>query len=253
MSAMSDPLAALLQLSHDLGREDRPFAILGEGNTSARLSDGRFAVKASGCSLGTLTASDLTVCDQEKLLALFDRESLDESAMEAALLAARLDPAAKRPSIEALFHAWLLTLDGVSFVGHVHPIACNQWLCSPRAEELAEGRIFPDEVVCCGPASVFVPYADPGLPLALAIREKTLAFIEARRFVPRLILLASHGVIALGGTPQAVLAAMLMAEKAATIRLGAAVLGGPNFLSAAQIASLAGRRDEAYRQRQLRL
>ena len=58
---MSDPLAALLQLSHDLGREDRPFAILGEGNTSARLSSGRFAVKASGCSLGTLTAGDLTV------------------------------------------------------------------------------------------------------------------------------------------------------------------------------------------------
>jgi rhamnose utilization protein RhaD (predicted bifunctional aldolase and dehydrogenase) len=253
MPAMSDPLAALLQLSHDLGREDRPFAILGEGNTSARVSTGRFAVKASGCSLGTLTAGDLTVCDQEKLLALFDGENLDEAAMEAALLDARLDPAAKRPSIEALFHAWLLTLDGVSFVGHVHPIACNQWLCSPRAEELAEGRVFPDEVVCCGPASVFVRYADPGLPLALAIREKTLAFIEERRIVPRLILLASHGVIALGGAPQAVLAAMLMAEKAATIRLGAAVLGGPDFLSTAQIASLAGRRDEAYRQQQLRL
>jgi rhamnose utilization protein RhaD (predicted bifunctional aldolase and dehydrogenase) len=173
--------------------------------------------------------------------------------MEGALLDARLDPAAKRPSIEALFHAWLLTVDGISFVGHAHPIACNQWLCSPRAEELAEGRIFPDEVVCCGPASVFVPYADPGLPLAQAIREKTLAFIETRRFVPRLILLASHGVIALGGTPQAVLAAMLMAEKAAAIRLGAAVLGGPTFLSAEQIVSLAGRRDEAYRQRQLRI
>src|SRR5262249_10914122 len=57
---MSDPLAALLQLSHDLGREDRPFAILGEGNTSARLNGGRFAVKASGCSLGTLTADNLT-------------------------------------------------------------------------------------------------------------------------------------------------------------------------------------------------
>ena len=43
-SAMPDPLAALLQLSHDLGREDRPFAILGEGNTSAQLEGRRFAV-----------------------------------------------------------------------------------------------------------------------------------------------------------------------------------------------------------------
>ncbi len=51
---MSDPLATLLALSHDLGREDRPFAILGEGNTSARLDDGCFAVKASGCSLASL-------------------------------------------------------------------------------------------------------------------------------------------------------------------------------------------------------
>ena len=250
---MSDTLAALLQLSHDLGREDRPFAILGEGNTSARLDGGRFAVKASGCSLGSLAAGDLTVCDQGRLLALFDAVAPDEDAMEAALLAARVDPAAKRPSIEALFHAWLLTLDGVSFVGHVHPVACNQWLCSPRAIELAEQRIFPDEVVCCGPVSVFVPYSDPGLPLAIAIRERTRAFIQNLGFTPRIILLESHGVIALGSTPQAVFGAMLMAEKSAAIRLGAAALGGPIPLGAEQIASLAGRRDEAYRQRQLRM
>ena len=250
---MSDTLAALLQLSHDLGREDRPFAILGEGNTSARLEGGRFAVKASGCSLGSLAAGDLTVCDQGRLLALFDAEAPDEAGMEAALLAARVDPAAKRPSIEALFHAWLLTLDGVGFVGHTHPVACNQWLCSPRAIELSEQRIFPDEVVCCGPASVFVPYSDPGLPLAIAIRERTRAFIEKLGVIPRIILLESHGVIALGSTPQAVLGAMFMAEKAAAIRLGAATLGGPIPLRAEQIASLAGRRDEAYRQRQLRM
>ena len=251
--SMSNPLAALLQLSHDLGREDRPFAILGEGNTSARMDGGRFAVKASGCSLGTLTGDDLTVCDQQKLLALFDATALDEDGMEAALLAVRVDAAAKRPSIEALFHAWLLTLDGVAFVGHAHPIACNQWLCSSRARELAVERIFPDEVVCCGPASVFVHYSDPGLPLALAIREATRAFIAEMGIVPRIILLENHGVIALGATPQAVMGAMLMAEKAAAIRLGAAALGGPIFLSAEQIASLAERRDEAYRQRQLRM
>lgn len=250
---MSDPLAALLQLSHDLGREDRPFAILGEGNTSARMEGGRFAVKASGCSLATLTAGDVTVCDREKLLPLFDAATPDEAGMEAALLAARVDPEAKRPSIEALFHAWLLTLDGIDFVGHVHPVACNQWLCSPRARELADERVFPDEVVCCGPASVFIPYSDPGLPLALAIRERTRSFINTYCTVPRLILLESHGVIALGSTPQAVLGAMLMVEKAAMIRIGAAALGGPVFLSIEQVASLTGRRDEAYRQKQLRM
>ena len=100
---------------------------------------------------------------------------------------------------------------------------------------------------------MFIPYSDPGLPLALAIREHTRAFVEKHALVPRVILLESHGVIALGATPEAVLGAMLMAEKAATIRLGAAALGGPTFLTAEQIASLAGRRDEAYRQRQLRM
>ncbi|NBX60264.1 MAG: class II aldolase, partial [Opitutaceae bacterium] len=38
----------LLELSHQLGREDRALAILGEGNTSARLSADTFVVKASG-------------------------------------------------------------------------------------------------------------------------------------------------------------------------------------------------------------
>ena len=45
----------LVQLSRDLGREDRHLAILGEGNTSCDLGDGSFLVKASGTSLGTLT------------------------------------------------------------------------------------------------------------------------------------------------------------------------------------------------------
>ena len=34
----------LLTLSHEIGREDRGLAMLGEGNTSARLSDETFAV-----------------------------------------------------------------------------------------------------------------------------------------------------------------------------------------------------------------
>ena len=69
------------------------------------------------------------------------------------------------PSIEVSFHAMLLAECNVEFVGHTHPIAINQLLCSEHAESFAKHRIFPDEVVLCGPESVFVPYADPGLPL----------------------------------------------------------------------------------------
>jgi rhamnose utilization protein RhaD (predicted bifunctional aldolase and dehydrogenase) len=250
---MNDTIQLLLQLAHEIGREDRPLAILGEGNVSARLGNEQFAVKASGCGLGTLTEAEVTVCDLPRALAILDKRHLSDDELEAQLLESRAGAQGKKPSIESLFHAWLLTLRDVHFVGHCHPVAANQVLCSPRARDFAERRLFPDEVVCCGPQSVFIPYADPGLPLAREIAERTRSFVEKEGQVPRLILLQNHGVIALGGTPQAVLACLLMATKAAAIFMGAAAMGGPNFLMPQHVERLAARPDEAYRQRQLKI
>jgi rhamnose utilization protein RhaD (predicted bifunctional aldolase and dehydrogenase) len=173
--------------------------------------------------------------------------------LEMALLDARINKHAKKPSVESMFHAWLLTLEGVNFVAHCHPIMCNQILCSPRARDFAEHRMFPDEVTCCGSKSVFVPYVDPGLPLAREIRDKTDAFMKEHQRVPRLILLQNHGIIALGASPADVMACILMAEKAAHIFMGAAAVGGPHFLAAASVERIAGRPDEHYRQRQLKI
>jgi rhamnose utilization protein RhaD (predicted bifunctional aldolase and dehydrogenase) len=250
---MKEVLAALLDLSHAIGHEDRQMALLGEGNTSARLSLSQFAVKASGCSLAKLTETDLTACSFEKVLALLENKSLSDAEIDQALLDSRIDPAAKKPSVEAMFHAWLLTLDGVKFVGHCHPVSANQILCSPRARDFAERRIFPDEIVCCGPASVFVPYCDPGLVLAREIRERTKVFMQQHGSAPRLIVLQNHGLIALGSSASAVLGCLQMASKAAAIFMGAAALGGPNFLTPQQVERIASRADEAYRQRQLKL
>jgi len=100
---------------------------------------------------------------------------------------------------------------------------------------------------------VFVPYTDPGLKLAQAIRRETEAFIRKFQRQPRVILMQNHGTITLGATWQAVLAAMLMAEKSAKIFVGAAVMGGPVFFSEENIARIAGRPDEAYRQRALKM
>jgi ribulose-5-phosphate 4-epimerase/fuculose-1-phosphate aldolase len=113
--------------------------------------------------------------------------------------------------------------------------------------------MFPDEIVCCSTASVFVPYTDPGVKLAQVIRRETEAFIKKQQRQPRIILMQNHGVIALGATWQAVLTAMLMAEKAARIFVGAAALGGPVFMSDAHVQRIAGRPDEAYRQRELKM
>ncbi len=250
---MNDTLAALLELSHEIGREDRHLAILGEGNTSARLEGGQFAVKASGAALATLTEAEVTCCHSAAVLALLDRKNLPDAAVEQALLESRVDPQARKPSIETLFHAWLLTLEGVNFVGHCHPTAVNQILTSPRARDFAEHRMFPDEIVMCGPTSVYVPYADPGLPLAWQVRERTRDFIREYKHQPRLILLQNHGLIAIGPTPKAVLGTILMATKAAMIFAGAAAMGGPTFLLPQHVERITARPDEAHRQRQLGL
>src|SRR5271155_2620634 len=253
MNDRSKKLAALLRLSHELGNRQRPLAILGEGNTSARLSDQTFLVKASGSCLGSLSAKDVVECRSGILLPLLDGRGLSDADVDNTLLSSRTDANAKKPSVEALFHAWLLTLPGVEFVGHTHAPAVNGILCSPRAAEFAVRRIFPDEIVCCDVESVFVPYTDPGLKLAQAIRNRTKSFIKKYQRPPRVVLLRNHGIITLGRTTESVLAAMLMAEKAAQIWLGAAALGGPTFLSSKQVASIAGWPDEAWRRKALKI
>ena len=249
----ADSISLLLELSHQLGDPARGLAILGEGNTSAHLCDDLFVVKASGSSLHNLDQSGVTSCDSSKILELFEHPDIDDDEIEAALLAARADETARKPSTEALFHAYLLTLPDVNFVGHTHPLGVNALMCSPRAPEFASRRLFPDEIVCCGARSVWVPYVNPGVPLARAIRAQVEAFRESFGQVPRLIALQNHGLIALGQTPQAVLAATLMAEKSAQIWLGASALGGPTFLSDEQVEYIAGWSAEAYRQKVLNL
>ena len=58
----ADVIQSLLELSHQLGGEYLRMAILGEGNTSIRLDDHSFAVKASGSNLASLQESDVTRC-----------------------------------------------------------------------------------------------------------------------------------------------------------------------------------------------
>ncbi|MBS0630671.1 MAG: class II aldolase/adducin family protein [Verrucomicrobia bacterium] len=248
-----DTLSRLLNLSHELGREERRLAILGEGNTSARTSPDTFIVKASGSNLRTLAPAGVTECHFAPLLKLLDAKSIADSAVDEALLASRTDSASKKPSVEAMFHAWLLTLPGVNFVGHTHPIEVNKILCTKFARTYATRRLCPDEIVCCGAEFVLVPYVDPGLKLAQAIRRAVTAYVKRLSRPPRVILLENHGLIALGGTPEAVLAASLMAVKAAEIFTGASALGTPRFMTPASVARIAGRPDEHYREKMLGL
>jgi rhamnose utilization protein RhaD (predicted bifunctional aldolase and dehydrogenase) len=108
---MQNPiLQELLTLSHEIGREERGLAMLGEGNTSARLGDETFLVKASGTCLGTLQPEDVVECRFSALLPLLEKASLTDQEIDQALLGARVDAGAKKPSVEAVFHAYFLTL-----------------------------------------------------------------------------------------------------------------------------------------------
>lgn len=231
----------------------RDMAMAGEGNVSASLGDGRFLVKASGTCLGALDAHHLVEVDARPLLrALEDAAPMSDDDVERLLLDARVDPEALKPSVESLFHAWLLALGGVEVVGHTHPVAVNALLCSPRAEYYAARRLFPDQVVYCGPESVLVPYVDPGLKLARAIAAAVDSYRERAGILPKIILVKNHGAIAVGRTTADVAAGLMMAEKSARVFIDAAALGGPVFMTPDHVARIDGRVDEHYRQRILR-
>jgi len=243
--------AYLLEMAATLG-DSREMAIFGEGNISGRLADDTFLVKASGVGLASLREEHLVEVERKPLVAVIEQDGvIRDEEVEQLLLDARRDRQALKPSVESLFHAWLLGLPDVHFVGHTHAIAVNQILCSPRARDFATKRLIPDQIVYCGAESVLVPYVDPGLMLARTIAREVEAFIKRTGVVPRTILMENHGIIALGKRHTDVIAALGMAEKAARIFVGAAVLGGPIFMSGGHVRRIEGRVDEHYRRRML--
>jgi rhamnose utilization protein RhaD (predicted bifunctional aldolase and dehydrogenase) len=244
----TDPLTQLVAMSNRLGDPTLDYVILGEGNTSARADALTFWVKASGVQLRTVDASGFVQMRFEQTLALLEMGALDDDAIRAGLAAARVDPTVTaRPSVETALHALALQLDGVNFVGHTHPTAVNSLLCSQRAEEWASGRLFPDHVVYCGPASVYVPYTDPGLPLARAVRDAIAHYAGEHGETPKIVLMQNHGLFALGGSAVEVENGTAMAVKAARVLLGSGALGGPHFLDPQATARIHTRPDEAYR------
>lgn len=246
---MTDSLKQLVTMSGKLGDPQNDYVILGEGNSSARVDDATFWVKASGTSLNGIEKRGFVEVRFAPVLEMLDI-NLPDTAVKDALNAARVDTSSDvRPSVETTFHAVALTTGGANFVGHTHPTAVNSILCSQLAEEAYSGRLFPDEIVVLGPAPVFVPYTDPGIALAQVIREKIMAYQDENGRSPKLILLRNHGMVALGQTADEVLRITAMAVKTARIIIGAYAVGGPRFLTSEDVARIDTRPDEHYRQR----
>lgn len=248
---MPDTLTPLLDMTRIIGQPTMEYVIIGEGNTSCRIDADSFWIKASGQGMHNITPTGFVAVRFEPILAMLENSPGDLAAQKAIMQAAKVNAAAPgTPSVEVTFHAMLLHECGVQVIGHTHPVAVNRILCSSRAFQFATNRLFPDEAVLCGPESVFVPYADPGLPLSLAIRDQTRRYMDENGEAPKVILLANHGLIALGQTPTEVLNITAMTVKAAHIFAGACMVGEPVFMTREDILHIYKRPDEIYRRKQ---
>lgn len=187
-----DPIAALIELSQRFGR-DPEYSRGGGGNSSFK-ADGVVYIKPSGVALATLEAEDLVPLEMAPLLDLLhgragaDAEMRLEGApdpvMRAAAGARLAEALGRRPSVELLFHSLLPE----RYVLHTHPIVPNAVTCNVDGEAILE-RLF-------GQDALWVPYVDPGLPLARHIQQLRTAY-EARhgRPAPRITFMADHGII----------------------------------------------------------
>lgn len=239
---------SLIDMSLEIGRPENDYVILGEGNTSARLSGKTFAVKASGKSLVSASRQSFVEVYFEPVLQMLEMETADDEKVKDLLQDARVDQTTSmRPSVETVLHASLLGLPGVNYVGHTHATAVNMVLCSKQWKEAIAGRMFPDEIVSCGVAPVAIEYVDPGLPLARELHQRVNAYASALGAAPKVVLMQNHGIIALGATPDEVLGITAMSVKAFRILAGTYQFGGPNFLSEENVRRISHRPDELYR------
>jgi rhamnose utilization protein RhaD (predicted bifunctional aldolase and dehydrogenase) len=244
-------------MSTELGLPANDYAILGEGNTSARADADTFWVKASGTQLATATPGSFVRVRFAPVLAVLGEPAgagrtagpvLDDAQVKQVLADATVD-GGRAPSIETFLHAMCLQLEGVHFVGHTHPTAAVGLLSGNSSRELFRGCLFPDQIVVLGPACAYASYADPGLPLAHAVRDAIHRFVDQHRRPPKVILMENHGVIILGQTAQEVVNGTAMLVKVCRVIKGSLDAGGPRFLTPSQVDRIDKRPDELARRK----
>jgi rhamnulose-1-phosphate aldolase/alcohol dehydrogenase len=185
-------LEALVARSNLLGA-DRSLANQGGGNTSAKgvVADhvGReqrvLWVKGSGTDLASITEKGFAALRLDEILALRERDALDDAAMVDYLLRCALAPNQPRPSIETLLHAFI----AAAHVDHTHPDAIIALTSSPRGRELAEETF--------GEEAVWLDYERPGFEMS-----RQVADLLDRNQDARAVLVEKHGLVTWGETSE---------------------------------------------------
>ncbi len=183
-------LDLLIYRSNILG-EDASVTNWAGGNTSAKINEKNFRgeqvmvlrVKGSGTDLRTITRSGFPGVELGPVISLRSRRAMSDAEMVEYLAHCLVDLNAKRPSIDALIHAFI---DHVH-VDHMHPDAIIA-LCTSKDGPKLMKQIYGD-------TAAWVPWLRPGFALAKQCGE----LINGR---PRLraVLLGKHGLITWGGT-----------------------------------------------------
>ncbi|MFV0406053.1 MAG: SDR family NAD(P)-dependent oxidoreductase [Propioniciclava sp.] len=200
----------LIAISHRYG-SDPEYSRAGGGNVSVKV-DGVLHIKPSGVPLATLTAADLVPLRIDVLLeALHSDEPVDGDPVRVAAAQAQIgDPGGRRPSVEILFHALIPD----ALVVHYHPLVANAVGCTTDAEQILADLL--------GDEAMFVPYTDPGVPLARAVERVRTGYTERTGSPPPgITLLGNHGIIVSGNSQADLIAQTERLTAAVTAALAA--------------------------------
>lgn len=256
---MSSIIREINQLATNVGSPGADLTILAEGNAAVLDSaSDRFLVKASGVVMGEARESDWVWVSYSKTLEILEEAAKTgyqqklEDALNQILKSATTDSGEiRKASIETLVHAVAFNLFGAVWSLHTHPTPVVALASSLKAEEHFAGSVFPDESVLCGPIPLFVPYAEPGLSLGLALFSASRDYIKRYGRSPGEIILGNHGLCTYGKVSQEALATTEMAVKASRVRIGAMSAGGINFIPNNEAEKIAFRPDEVARRKDL--
>lgn len=194
-SKQEDGVDSLVKLSQYYG-QCPGFVIAGGGNTSFKTAD-KLYVKASGTQLATISRDGFVVMDRAALAKLAETQLpadpvQREAQFKDAVLAARLEPGkGQRPSVESLLHHLIPT----QFVVHSHATLVNTLTCCKGGHELAK-ELFGSDLL-------WIPFVDPGYVLGRLLKDLLTTYTkETKKPYPKIVLMANHGLIVSGDTPE---------------------------------------------------
>lgn len=145
-------------------------------------------IKGSGSDMRTITPADFVTLRLEDARSMRDQRLRSDSDMMEFMDQCLLNPAeirggGPRPSVETPLHV----LVDASWVLHTHDYATEALTNTTRPREIVED-VYGDELS-------FVPYARPGLPLALSLPK-----LNSKR--SKGLVLSNHGIVVWGATAE---------------------------------------------------